>query len=363
MNALPLTRLTTHIYISPPYEETDRPVLGAVVGEKSVLMVEAGNSPAHAYSFLEALARAHIARPNYAALTHWHWDHIFGTSALSHIYIFAHTKTAQAIQILAQLDWSDEAVQRRVAEGKEIAFCRDCMQREFTDSERKDIRLRHPDITFNAWIEIDLGDISAQLIHVGGDHSIDSVVVFIPGDGVVFLGDCMYDAIYDTPRNYTSAKLLALLERLTALDASLYLPAHQEIPVPRSEFLSLAEKYKTIGKLVEQHGNNRQAVLTCLSRLAIPTDEETRTLIVCLPPDCKNPSAPLPYHLVRFSKINPPGKHVNLNRETINTCSTAAFQSVPYTSRFTTWCVKYLLAGWQPTVRSPVSWGNVLRAW
>ncbi|NPV86257.1 MAG: MBL fold metallo-hydrolase [Anaerolineae bacterium] len=279
MTALPLTRLTTHIYISPPHEETDRPVLGAIVGEKSVLMVEAGNSPAHAHSFLEALARQHIARPSYAVLTHWHWDHIFGASALSRIQIFAHTKTAQAIQILAKLDWSDEAIQRRVADGKEIAFCRDCMRQEFTDSERKDIRLRHPDITFNTRIEIDLGSVSANLIHVGGDHSADSVVIFIPQDGVVFLGDCIYDAIYDTPRNYTSAKLFALLERLTALDASLYLPAHQETPISRSEFLSLAKKYKTIGSLVDQHGDDRQAILTHLSHLSIPNNEETVTLI------------------------------------------------------------------------------------
>lgn len=279
LTALPLIHLTTHIYISPPYEETDRPVLGAVVGEKSVLMVEAGNSPAHAHSFLEVLAREHIAHPSYAALTHWHWDHIFGASALSRVHIFAHTKTAQAIQILAKLDWTDEAIQRRVADGKEIAFCRDCMRQEFADSERKVIRLRHPDITFTSCIEIDLGGVSANLIHVGGDHSADSVVIFIPQDGVVFLGDCIYDAIYDTPRNYTSVKLFALLGRLTALDANLYLPAHQETPLSRKEFLLLAEKYKTIGRLVDQHGDDRQAILTHLSHLSIPPDEETITLL------------------------------------------------------------------------------------
>jgi glyoxylase-like metal-dependent hydrolase (beta-lactamase superfamily II) len=267
MTTLPLAHITSHIYTSPPDEETDRPVLGAVVGNNSVLMIEGGNSPAHAQSFLRALDKNNIGPPSYAALTHWHWDHVFGASELD-IPIFAHVITAQVIRVLAKLDWRDEALKRRVVDGTEIEFCRGYMQREMSNQERGNITLRVPDITYRSQVEIDLGCVSAHLLHVGGNHSSDSVVIFIPHDRVVFLGDCIYDAIYDIPRNFTTAKLFPLLDRLTNLDAELYLAAHQKAPLSKNEFAQYAKQLKTIGGVVDRTGPDRQAVVIDLERLS-----------------------------------------------------------------------------------------------
>ena len=66
-----LQQITPHIYWVAPAEETDRPLLGAVIGEQSTLMVDAGNSPDHAQQFLKLLKQYNFSLPEYVALTHW----------------------------------------------------------------------------------------------------------------------------------------------------------------------------------------------------------------------------------------------------------------------------------------------------
>ncbi|GAB4428720.1 MAG: hypothetical protein Fur0044_26540 [Anaerolineae bacterium] len=48
MPLLGLQKLNRHVYWLPPDDRTDRPILGAITGERATLLVDAGNSPAHA---------------------------------------------------------------------------------------------------------------------------------------------------------------------------------------------------------------------------------------------------------------------------------------------------------------------------
>ena len=50
--------------------------------------------------------------------------------------------------------------------------------------------------------------------HVGGDHAADSCVVHVPGDDVLFLGDCLYQRLYAPEPLLTIAGVRALLAAL-----------------------------------------------------------------------------------------------------------------------------------------------------
>ena len=76
-----LHRISDHVYWMPP-AKPDRPSLGAVVGTDGVLMLDAGASDAHARQFLNLLTAQGIPSPDYVALTHWHWDHVFGAAEI-----------------------------------------------------------------------------------------------------------------------------------------------------------------------------------------------------------------------------------------------------------------------------------------
>jgi glyoxylase-like metal-dependent hydrolase (beta-lactamase superfamily II) len=191
MPAHVLRRLTEHVWWLNPYADTDRPTLGLVVGRSGSLVVDAGASPAHARSLSAELERHDLPPPRCVALTHWHWDHGFGLGAFD-VPALAGAETRRIVGVLAGLDWSDEALDERVAQGREIAFCRDMLRLELLD--RADRRLRVPERDINSAATLDLGGLSCRLLHVGGDHSPDSIVVHVPQEGVVFLGDAVYEA-------------------------------------------------------------------------------------------------------------------------------------------------------------------------
>ena len=256
-----LNQISPHVYWLPPDETTDRPILGAVTGERGSLIIDAGNSPAHARLFQQELAGVSAPAPKYLVLTHWHWDHIFGISAWD-LPTFASLETQQKMIELAGLDWSDEALDERVAAGTEIEFCRDMMKLELPD--RSDLRLFPPDIAFITQVDLDLGGVRCQLIHVGGDHAPDATIVYIPEERILFLGDCIYPNLYHQPPCYTVQNLFPLIDRILAYEADYYLEAHNPDPVPRAEMVAYLARLRTIGQLVERWGPDRPSIVAAL---------------------------------------------------------------------------------------------------
>ena len=95
-------------------------------------MIDAGNSEEHAQLFLEMLKEQNVSNPDFVALTHWHWDHIFGLSVLRNALTISHAETKE-MQTIVSYEWTDEALDARVKEGTEIEFCADCIKKEFEE--------------------------------------------------------------------------------------------------------------------------------------------------------------------------------------------------------------------------------------
>jgi glyoxylase-like metal-dependent hydrolase (beta-lactamase superfamily II) len=267
-----IRHITPHVYWLTPDHATDRPVLGAVAGAQATLLVDAGNSPAHARLFLKELARLPIAPPKYLAFTHWHWDHVFGAHTLD-LPTFASYETTRVMSEMAHQDWSDEALDRRVQDGSEIPFCRDNMKIELPDRSR--LVIRSPEIAYRTQVEIDLGGIACQLTHVGGDHDEGSSVVYVQEDQFLFLGDCLGEDYYHGPPHYSTGKLFPLLDRILSFDAEYFLEGHAPDPNTRQQMEADAALLKAIGRAVERIGPNREAVLSTLpGALGRPLDDD-----------------------------------------------------------------------------------------
>lgn len=266
-------QVTPRVFWLTPESATDRPVLGVVVGTAGSLVIDAGNSPAHARTLFAAMAAAGLPPVRYLVITHWHWDHWFGISAFD-APVIAHTATRRILATQATWDWSDAALDARVAQGVEIAFCRDMLKAELPD--RQNLRLRAPDIAFTGAMEIDLGGVTCRLIHVGGDHAADSIVAHVPEERVVFLSDCRYEDLYVTPRRYTTGKLFPLLDCLLELDADHYFGGHEPAPISRTELATEAARLRLVGETVTRLGADRAAVLAALTQeIGPPLDDDT----------------------------------------------------------------------------------------
>lgn len=241
-----------------PVSETDRPILGMVVGKEKTLMIDAGNSEAHAQLFLEMLKEQNISNPDFVALTHWHWDHIFGLPVLQNALSIAHFETKKEMNTLVSYEWSDEALDARVKEGTEIEFCADCIKKEFSEKPRN-IQILPPSLTFQKQLELDLGDVTCVLEHVGGDHSHDSVVIYIKEEKILFLGDCIYADIFSAKRNYTTKRTFKLIQELEKFDAETYILSHGTA-INRDEFSQEIHLLKTVGTYTETHKGDEEKI-------------------------------------------------------------------------------------------------------
>jgi glyoxylase-like metal-dependent hydrolase (beta-lactamase superfamily II) len=259
MKPAELKRLTRNILYLPHYEETDRPVLAAVAGRDAVLIVDAGNSADHARLFLSRLSKHNVPPPKYVVITHWHWDHVFGIAGID-LLTFSHIETKRKVLEMAQLDWSDRALDQRVAEGTEIAFCSDCLKLELPGPRRDDLVIKPPDIGFHNKIEIDLGGITCVIEHVGGDHSSDAVIVYVPEEKAVFLGDCVYPDLYSEPWSYSKEKFFPLVDRLLNYPAEHYIDSHKA-PLSRKDMEKRCGEIKQIGELVYKFNADKTKII------------------------------------------------------------------------------------------------------
>lgn len=212
-------------------------------------MVDAGASPAHAEEFLEALrAEKGLApawMPDCAVLSHWHWDHSFGLSALG-IPCFAHARCAARLGALLGLSWSDSALEERVRSGAEIRFCADMIAAEYGPElagqpQGRDIRIVVPDRPVERATIVELGGASVGLIPLESDHSDDCLIVLVPRARAAFLGDITGAAYYEKPVAYRAARVLSLFSALWELPVDYYIEGHTEAQSRKAFFHEYAD--------------------------------------------------------------------------------------------------------------------------
>ncbi|SDM83923.1 MBL fold metallo-hydrolase [Bacillus sp. OK048] len=266
-----LKKITNRVYYMQHYSETDRPALGLICGDSYSLVVDAGNSPAHASDFLNLVAGMDIAPLKFVAITHWHWDHIFGIKTMGLLTI-SHEETKKKLEYLKTLKWDDASLDARVETGEEIEFCRDMIKREMPS--RDNLELQVPDITFNCKIEIDLGGITCIVEHVGGVHAHDSSIIYIPDEKIMFLGDCIYQDFYSGEWSYDKNELTILFDKIKKYDVDLYVTGHQD-PKTREEMWSFFDDLINVGEIVDKEVVLDKAVSRFKeARGIIPTEEQ-----------------------------------------------------------------------------------------
>ena len=227
-----LTKISDHVYCLPP-GPPDRPSLCAVVGTRRTLMLDAGSSAAHARIALNGFSEMGIEPPSLTVLTHSHWDHVFGAAEIG-APVIAHLETAATLAEMAETDWSDEALDRRVAEG--IASEQHAANVKEELPSPREVQVAQADVVFEGGLDLELGGVTVRVRHVAGDHASDSCVLHVEPDRVLFLGDCLYEA---PSGGYTAERAQPLLETILGFGAEIFIEGHHDDPYGRAEL----EKY------------------------------------------------------------------------------------------------------------------------
>jgi glyoxylase-like metal-dependent hydrolase (beta-lactamase superfamily II) len=154
--------------------------IGLVVGTDGVLVVDTGSTLREGAAIRTAV-RELTGRPvTHVALTHGHFDHVFGTAALGDDLLVHGCPPLAALLTAGRDDLREDAVRHGVAPG---------------EAERAAAALVPLSAAVPEPRELDLGGRRVRLVPAGPGHTDHDLAVLIPGTpAVVFCGDLVEES-------------------------------------------------------------------------------------------------------------------------------------------------------------------------
>ncbi len=149
------------------------PNSGVIIGDDSVMIVEAQATPRLAGKVIEKVREVTDKPITHLALTHYHAVRVLGASAYgAEQVLMSETTRAQVVE-RGQEDWDSE-FQRfpRLFEGHESIP-----------------GLTWPTTIFNDRMSVYLGNRRVDLMHLGRAHTAGDIVIHVPDQNVMFTGD------------------------------------------------------------------------------------------------------------------------------------------------------------------------------
>jgi glyoxylase-like metal-dependent hydrolase (beta-lactamase superfamily II) len=186
-----LIQLTDNVWIWPHSSNPHRvqPSVGIIASNHRTALVDAGNSPSVIEKIRKAIQRANLPEVGCIIYTHHHWDHVYGACVFQ-VPIYAHEKCRAILLEETKKPWSAKYLDRLVARNPKLKMSCKAQARAIRDWDT--FRITPPDRVFSTVEFIDLDGIQIELEHVGGKHAKDSIIVKVPQEKVMFLGDCFY---------------------------------------------------------------------------------------------------------------------------------------------------------------------------
>ncbi|MDE4305495.1 MBL fold metallo-hydrolase [Phaeobacter gallaeciensis] len=149
------------------------PNSGVIIGDDSVMIVEAQATPRLANKVIECVRSVTDKPITHVALTHYHAVRVLGASAFGAQQIIMGDAARAMVVERGQEDWDSE-FQRfpRLFEGHESIP-----------------GLTYPTTTFSEDMTVYLGNRRVDLMHLGRAHTAGDIVIHVPDQNVMFTGD------------------------------------------------------------------------------------------------------------------------------------------------------------------------------
>ena len=153
------------------------PNSGVIVGDESVMVVEAQATPRLAEKVIERVRSVTDKPISHLVLTHYHAVRVLGASAYGAGQILMSDAARAMVVERGQEDWDSEFARfPRLFEGHEAIP-----------------GLTWPTTTFTGSMTVWLGSRRVDLMQVGRAHTAGDIVVSVPDAGVLFTGDIVED--------------------------------------------------------------------------------------------------------------------------------------------------------------------------
>ncbi len=221
-----LEKVTERIYYLMNEDETERPALGVVKGEKYCLVVDAGNSPKHAEILIKEIEKMNFSPVKYVVATHHHWDHIFGLGQWDAITV-ASEKTRELAEMYKEIKFDDESLEVAKENGILSGYAVNCIKKEIEN--RDEFKLENFDLVFQGELVIDLGGVSCHIKEMINPHREDGTIIYVPEEKTLFVGDAAYGCTVGGRNYYDRNKLQQMMDIVDSYEADYCLCSHESI--------------------------------------------------------------------------------------------------------------------------------------
>ncbi|WP_211323093.1 MBL fold metallo-hydrolase [Amycolatopsis palatopharyngis] len=191
---------------------------GVLVSGKAVALVDTAATEARALRLRKHVLAETGRSPFVVVNTHSHGDHTFGNFVFEQATVFAHQETRREI---------DQA-------GLHLTEL-------WPDVEWGNIQLSLPTVTYENGVTLYVGDLRAELIHIGLAHSTNDTVVWVPERKVLFTGDIVMSGVTPFCPLGSVAGSLRAIQQLRELGPTTVVTGHG--PVGGPEIFDRTEQY------------------------------------------------------------------------------------------------------------------------
>ena len=190
---------------------------GIIYSCDSVCLIDPGILPVET-EILVRFVKTKQIESQVLILTHSHWDHLFGPEHFPGATVIAQENFYYAVQ--------GEA-------GRQIYLQVEKLTSHYKIIRQKPYVIPQPQKTFSERMSLEIGEISAQLIHTPG-HAADHISIYLPEDGTLWAGDMLGDL--EIPYvNHSISDYESSLAKLGRLEISCLVPGHGSPTLDKTE--------------------------------------------------------------------------------------------------------------------------------
>jgi glyoxylase-like metal-dependent hydrolase (beta-lactamase superfamily II) len=201
----------------------------ALATEKGIVVIEASLIRAHDARIREAIEEE-FGRNDFKYLinTHFHHDHTAGNQIYADTIVIGHKNTPAGMKeeltgeglvklvdkFKGMLKEREEALKNLDPESRDHKFTEEfivCLKMAIPELQSGFVPT-YPTVLFEKNMILDMGDMTVELYSIGGMHTDSDIVVFVPEEGLVAIGDMAPDQILPNIRKDLKSDFAVTLE-------------------------------------------------------------------------------------------------------------------------------------------------------
>jgi len=195
---------------------------GFIVGKSYVVVVDSLATVGLAERFRDEIRKITDRPIRYLINTHHHGDHTYGNHVFAGATVISHVRCRHEVIEAGTPDT-------------------DAWNTIFPEFDFRGIAATPADIIFDKHLTLYMDGQEVRLLHFGPGHTVGDIIVYLPGEGIIFAGDFIFLSSTPLGMEGSFAGWLKNLDTMTKLGAQTYVPGHG--PVCGEEGLNLCRDY------------------------------------------------------------------------------------------------------------------------